>query len=101
MADEGLDVTYVEFIDDFREVIRLMRSLRNDLEATKKTVDDLCKSNAALRIENNIRDIRLENNDEDWRKLERKVDNLAESIAHSKVSEDTESQPTTKGVRLE
>ena len=63
MANEGLDVTYVEFIDDFREIIRLMRFLRNDLEATKKTVDDLCKSNAAFRIENNIRDIRLENNE--------------------------------------
>ena len=101
MADKGLDVTYGEFIDDLRELVGLVRYLYEDHKNTKKIVDDLRKSNAALRIENNIRDIRLENNDEDWRKLEMKVGNLAESIAHSKVSEDTVSQPTTKGVRLE
>lgn len=101
MADEKLDVTYVEFIDDFREIIRLMRFLRNDLEATKKTVDDLCKSNAAFRIENNIRDIRLENNDEDWRKLGRRVDDLAESIVRRDENDSPVNQPTTKGVRLE
>jgi regulator of replication initiation timing len=101
MADKGLDVTYEEFIDDVRELVGLVRSLYEDHNNTKKIVDELRQSNAAFRIENGIRDIRLENNDEDWRKLGRRVDDLAESIVRRDENDSPVNQPTTKGVRLE